>query len=224
VVDINHRHPDGVDELPGQDLHVPGEDDKVHVAAQQPQLLLLRLPFVGSYRDVQEGDRELPDVLGQVGMVGDDAGDAHVELAATVPPQQVEHAVVGLGREDGYAFLFRRLVQPEPEAEPLSDLSLEGILKVRPAGCQVGQVEDRPLEEVAAAGVRRVLVQRQDVGSPRGQHGRHCRDDPGAVLSLNEQAPDVRVATCAGRRPEAFLLRYSAHGLPAPQRCVSGCV
>ncbi len=92
--------PDVLQEVVGDDLHVAGEDDQVDVALQQAQMLGLRLLLVAAHGDVEEGDAELAHVLGEVGVVGDDHRDVHVELSAAVTPEQLEQAVIRLRRED----------------------------------------------------------------------------------------------------------------------------
>ena len=134
-------------------------------------------------------------------MVGNHHHDRHVELAATVAPQQIEQAVVFLGRHDCDAFGLRRLGQPEIHIELrgnlLAEISFERIAR----GRQPGQVEYRPLHERAAGLLGGMLIQRHDVGARAGEECTYRRHQSRSVGTAQQQPTDIldrqTPATCA---------------------------
>src|SRR3954471_6765561 len=63
---------------------------------------------------MQEWHPEGSNGVGEVGMVGDDHRHRHVQLTAAVAPQQVQQAVILLGRQNRDTLRFGRLGQPDP--------------------------------------------------------------------------------------------------------------
>ena len=94
-MDVDDRDCDVVDEVLGEDLHVPREDDEVDVAREQLHDLGFGSRLVRTLGGhVEERDAEASDVLGHVGVIGDHHRDRYGELAAAVTPQQIEKTVV----------------------------------------------------------------------------------------------------------------------------------
>ena len=155
VVDVDHRTTHLGEELRREDLHVPGQHHQIDVAAQQLELALLGLdPNILGRRHVKERHRERADLIGEIGMVGDHHHDRHVELTATIAPQQVEQAVIFLGRHDRDAFGFRSLGQPEVHVELRSHLLSEITFECVAGGRQPGKVKYRALHEGATRSAR----------------------------------------------------------------------
>jgi hypothetical protein len=152
VVDVDQRAPGLAEEGRADDLHVAGEHDEVDVAAQQLELPPLGLvPVVPGRGNVEVRHPEGADRVGQVGVVGEHHHHRHVELAPAAAPQQVQHAVVGLGHHDRHALRPGRLDQRELHVEQRGHLGVEGALKLLARRGEPGQVEFRPLEEGAPA-------------------------------------------------------------------------
>ena len=106
------------EELLGEDLHVARQHHQIDVAAQQiEQALFGFCPNVLRRGDMKEWHPERPHLIGEVGMVGDHHRHRHVQLTATVAPQQIKQAVVLLRRQDRDAFGLGRLGQPEIHVE-----------------------------------------------------------------------------------------------------------
>ena len=86
--------PSALEELGGEDLHVAGEDEQVDARRAAPAARPRPPRAAGLDRDVVEGEAERGDLLGVVGVVGDDGDDVGAELAAAPAPEQVGEAVV----------------------------------------------------------------------------------------------------------------------------------
>ena len=130
------------EELRGEDLHVAGQHHQIDVSAQQVELATLCFhPNILGRRHMQEWHRKRAHLIGEIGMVGDHHHDRHVELAATIAPQQIEQAVVFLGRHDCDAFRLRSLGQPEIHIELRGDLLTKMSFESIARGRQPGQVE-----------------------------------------------------------------------------------
>ena len=155
--------------------------------------------------DVKERHSERPDLIGQVGMVGDHHRHRHVQLTATVAPQQVQEAVVLLRRQYRDAFGFGRLRQPEVHVERSRDLLGEVTLQRITSRGQSRQVENRPLHERATGLLGGVLIQRDDVGAGRRQETAHRGDQTGSVGAAQQQPADI-----LGRQVSAALPRVAA--------------
>ncbi len=201
-MDVDQRAADFGEELRGEDLHVPGQHHQIDVAAQQVELAPLGFGAdVLGRRHMQERHRERAHLVGEVGMVGDHHHHRHVELAATVAPQQIEQAVVFLGRHDRDPFGFGGLGQPEVHVELRGDLLAKITFERVARGRQPGQVKDRALHERAAGLLGGMLVQRHDVGAGAGQEGADRRDQSRAVGAAQQQPADIldrqAPATCA---------------------------
>lgn len=188
VVDVDHRHPELLEELRREDLHVTREHHEVDVADEELQDLLLRRRLVGSRdrRHVEERHAEAPHVLGGRRVIGDHHRDADGQVAAAVPPQQVEQAVVLLRGEDRHA-LGDGLVGQRPlereRVEGRRDVSLDR----RTIGREVGPVEDDALEVRAPAVVVAELVERDDVPADARDHRRDGGDDARLVAAVHDQ-------------------------------------
>ena len=78
-----------------EDLHVAGEHDEVDLTGDElkPASLGLRLRLTRD-RHVVVRDAERLDLVAVQLVVGDDADDVHLELAATVAPEQIKQAVI----------------------------------------------------------------------------------------------------------------------------------
>ena len=211
VVDVDHRHADLVEEVLGDDLHVAGQHDEVDVALDQLQDPRLGGGLVRPLRgDVEERDAERADVFGGVGVVGDHHRDRHRQLAAAVPPEQLEKAVIRRGGQDRHP-LRDGLVREGPlQPERGHGLGQVGLDLGHRCG-QIGAVEHDPLEEVAAVGIIGVLIQLHDVARVAGDQRRHrrrrCRADPAHGRS--------------GRRGRAGL--HCGQSWVKPVRTVRGC-
>ena len=202
-IDDGNRHLG--QELAGEDLHVAGQNDQVHIALEQLELLLLggRLG-VALHRHVEEGYPELSDVVMAVGMVRYHHRYAHLEVTAPLPPEQIEQAVVRSGHEDGHALLQPRLDEPDVESQLDPQPQPHRLPQRVELDGQPRQVEHGALEEPPAGRIARGLVERDDVGSVLTQHGRYARHDPGAVSALHDEAPEVGVVVRPGHaRPTA---------------------
>jgi len=106
-------------ELGRENLHVSGQHDQVHVSAQQIELTPFCVhPIILGRRYMQEWHGKWAHLICEIGMVGNHHHDRYVELTATIAPQQIEQAVVLLGRHDCDAFRFGSLGQPEIHIEP----------------------------------------------------------------------------------------------------------
>jgi hypothetical protein len=139
-------------------------------------------------------------------VVGDHHGDRHVEFASAVAPQQIEHAVVGLGDHDRHPFRLGRFGEREFNVESVGHVGGEGSFQLVAGGGQAGQVEFGALEEGAAGLGSRVLGQRHDVGARIGQEGADGRHDAGPVLAADEE-PAVVGAVLRGRCGALLRLR-----------------
>ena len=124
-------------------------------------------------------------------MVGDHHRHRHVQLTAAVAPQQIQQAVILLGRQNRDTFRFGRLGQPEIHLERLGDLIGECALQPVAGSRQPRQVKNRPLHEGAAGLFGRMLVQRNDVGAGLGQKAAHRRDQAGAVRTSQQEPADI---------------------------------
>ena len=67
----------------------------------------------------------------------------------------------------------------------------EGALEGRAPGREAGQVEHRALEEAPARGIRRVLIERDDVRPVLGEHSGDGGHDAGLVLAGDQEAGGV---------------------------------
>ena len=175
-----------------EDLHVAGQHHQIDVAAQQIELTLFGLcPNVFRRRDMKEWHAEGPNLIGEVGMVGDHHRHRHVELTASVAPQQIQQAVILFRGQDRDAFGLGRLGQPEVHVEPagnlLGEIAFERVARRR----QPRQMKYRPLHEGAAGLLGGVLIQRNDVGARRRQETAHRRDQTRAVGAPQQQPTDV---------------------------------
>ena len=187
-MNVDDRDSDAGDEVTGQDLHVPGEHHELGVVAQQSQVLCLGRGLVRARgRHVEERDPEGAHLAGQIGVVGDDHGNGDRQFAVTLPPQQVEQAVIGLGREHRHPLWRRHVAQGELEAELLAEALSQVQLDPRQGHLEVPQAEDGALEERAALRVVRVLVERHDIRAVTGEHRPDGRHDSGTVLPLHDQ-------------------------------------
>ena len=92
------------DEIVGENLHVPGEDDKFDlVLGQQLQLRpLLFLLVVAVDRKEMEIDAELAGHRFKIGVIADNQGDFHIDLFGFPSRQDIVEAVGQLGDEDGH--------------------------------------------------------------------------------------------------------------------------
>jgi drug/metabolite transporter (DMT)-like permease len=119
VVDVDDPAGQLGTEVPGQDLHVPGQHDQVGpvVPDQRHELVLLRRPGVRPYRQMVVLD---PAGLGQrpqIRVVRGDADDVDRELAGPLPEQQVVQAVPRPGHQDQDAGQHLGVVQLPVQAE-----------------------------------------------------------------------------------------------------------
>ncbi len=119
MMNVDQRTVHFGEKLRREDLHVPGQHHQIHVSVQQVELapLCVHANILGR-RHIQEWHGKRAHLIGEIGMVGNHHHDRHVEIAATIAPQQIEQAVVFLGRHDCDAFRFRSLGQPEIHIEP----------------------------------------------------------------------------------------------------------
>ena len=193
------------DEIRSEDLHVAGEHHQVDLVAQHVELTLFCLhPNVLGGRHVQERHTERAGLRGEVGMVGDHHDHRHVQFTATIAPQQIQQAVVGLRRKDRHAFGHRSLREGEVHAERRGDLFAELVLQCRPCRCQSRQVKDRALHECSAGLLRRVLIKRHDIGPGMRQKRTDRRHQAGPIGAAQQQSANI-----GGRRKIAIRLRIS---------------
>ena len=184
-MDVDRRGAQPPEELGGEDLHVAGEDEEVDLAhrLQRPALrLVLRIRVDG---DVLEGEAELLDLLGVLGMVGDDRRDVGAELAAAPAPEQVREAVVFTRDHDRHPLALTRLGEAVLHLEARGDLLLEAAVELVSLLLGWG-LEDHPHEEPAL--VARVLVGVDDVEAGIGEEAADRGDQPGAVRAGEQQA------------------------------------
>jgi len=155
-------------------------------------LALFRLcPNVFGGRHVQKRHAERADLIGKVGVVGDDHHHRHVQLTATIPPEQVKQAVIVLRRHDRDPFGFGRLREPEVHLErrghPVAEVAFQGVTR----GGQSGQVKDRALHERPAGLFGRMLIEGHDVCPGIGQERTDGRHQPRPVAAAQQQSADV---------------------------------
>lgn len=188
MMNVDQRTVDLGEELRRKDLHVSGQHHQIRVSAQQVELAPLCFhPIILGRRHMEEWHGKRAYLIGEIGMVGYHHRDRHVELTATIAPQQIEQAVVFLGRHDCDAFWLRGLGQPEVYIEPrghlITEIPFEGVSR----GRQSRQVEYRSLHERAARLLGGVLIQRHDVGARSCEECTYRRDQSGSIGTAQQE-------------------------------------
>ena len=140
---------------------------------------------------MDERHPERAHLVGQVGVVGDHHHHRHVQLAAAVAPQQIQQAVIFLGRHDGDPLGLGGLGQAEVHAEPRGDPFSEVALQRIAGGGQTGQMKDGALHERSTGLLGGMLIQRHDVGAGVGQEGADRGHQPRPVGAAQQQPSDV---------------------------------
>ena len=132
-----------------------------------------------------EGEAERGDLVGVVGVVGDDRGHVGAELAAAPAPEQVGEAVVFARDHDRDPLALARLGEAVVHLERPGDLLLEA--PVDGLALALGnRVEDHPHEEAPLAA--RVLVGVDDVEPGVGEEAADGGDQPRPVGAGEQQA------------------------------------
>jgi hypothetical protein len=185
VVDVDRRGAELLQEAGGEDLHVAGEDEQVDAADQLQRPPLRRLAGAGLDRHVVKGDVNRGDLLGMVGVVGDDPDQLAAELAVAPAPEQVGEAVVLARDHDRDPLALARRREAVLHLERRGHLRREAQLQL-PALRGRRRVEDHPHEEAALAG--RVLVDVDDVEPGIGEESTDRRDQSRPVGAGEEQA------------------------------------
>ena len=191
-MNVDHRAADSVEERRSEDLHVAGHHHQIDIAPEQFELTLFGLGAgVAGGGDVEERHTEGAHPLGQIGVVGDHHGNRHLQLATAVAPQQIQQAVVFLGRHDrdplGLGGLGEAVVDGELTGHGAGEVALEPVDR----GGQPRQVKDRALQEGSVLRRGGVLVQRNDVRAGLGQKGAHRGDQPRPVVAAKQQPANI---------------------------------
>ena len=132
-----------------------------------------------------EGHPDRFDLLGVVGMVGDDGDELAAELAIAPAPEQVGEAVVLARDHDRHPLAPARLGEVVLHLVGLGDLLREAPLQRLALG-RGRRVEDHPHEEPPLGG--RVLVDVDDVEPGVGEEAADRGDQPRPVRAGEEQA------------------------------------
>ena len=178
VVDVDDAALHGAADLVGEDLHVAGQDDELHVfGADEVEELALRLGLrVLRDGDVQEGDAvELGDGR-QVRVVADDCDDVDGQALRLLAVQEVGEAVAFAGDHDDGAQLAAQVVDAVGGGEFLGDAGqalVDGCAALR-------RVDLDAHEERARVGVAELLGL-DDVAAGLADHAGHGVHDAGAV-------------------------------------------
>ena len=184
------------EEVRREDLHVAGEDEQVDLAAEQLQHpRLRRVRAAVADRHVVVGEAQRGDLVGVVGMVGDDGDDLGAQLAAAPAPEQVGEAVVFARDHDRHPLALARLgeavLHPQRPGELLGEAPVERLpLPLR------GGIEGHPHEEPPLAA--RVLVGVDDVAAGVGEEAADRGDQPRLIRAGEQQARGGGLAGDAG--------------------------
>ena len=136
--DVDDRATDLREEVLREHLHVASEHHQVDVALEQVQVLTLDLGLgVGRDRGVHERDAEVAHVVTEVGVVADDHRDRHVDLATSLPTDEVEHVVIGLGDQDRDPLGLGRFDQAPTQPELATQAGIERGAQVVPPNVEV---------------------------------------------------------------------------------------
>ena len=131
-MDVDRRCLQGAEEVRREDLHVAGEDEQVDPLEQLQGAALGGLAAGRVDRDVVEGEADRGDLLGVVGVVGDDRDQLAAELAAAPAPEQVGEAVVFARDHDRHPLGLARLGEAVLHLIRGGDLVLEAPLQRLP--------------------------------------------------------------------------------------------
>jgi hypothetical protein len=128
VVDVDHRATHVGEETRGENLHVAREHHQIDIAPQHVEHPRFRLGADVPVRgDVDEGDTERPDLVGEVSVIGDHHHHRHVELTPAVTPQQIQEAVILARGQDGHPLGSRGVGEPKIDGKRLGDLAGEPV-------------------------------------------------------------------------------------------------
>ena len=192
-MDVDRRRAEPREEVAGEDLHVAGEDEQVDLAEQlQRSRRSAAVLVAGLDRHVVEGEADRGDLLGVVGVVGDDRDELGAELAAAPAPEQVGEAVVLARDHDRDPLALARLGEAVLHLEAASAISSAKRRSSASRSASAGGVEDHPHEEATLGG--RVLVGVDDVEPGVGEEAADGRDQPRPVGAGEQQA---RVSACS---------------------------
>ena len=184
-MDVDHRHVHRVEKITGEDLHVASEHHEVALSSDELEQLPLGVGLVpGLDRHVVVGDAEQLHVVAQVRVVRRHQHDLALQLAALPAPEHVLEAVVVAGHEHGDALALARVPEAIAHVEAVGHLRGEALRQ------RIGGVRHRELHpqvELAALGVRAVLVGLDDVRARLVQEAGHRAHDPGPVGAPHEQ-------------------------------------
>jgi hypothetical protein len=135
-------------------------------------------------------------LLGQIGMIGDHHTHRHVQLTATVAPQQIQQTGILGRRHDRHPLGPGRLAQPEIHPEPRRHPAGEGTLQGIARRGQAGQMKNPALHEHPTGLGGGILIQRHDIGTSLSQKRAHRRHQPRPIRTT---APHRRLATSSGQ-------------------------
>jgi hypothetical protein len=169
---------------------------------------------------VVKGEAERGDLVGMVGVVGENPGDVSAELAAAPAPEQVAQAVVFARDHDRDPLALARLLEAMVHLERPGDLLLEAPVDSVALPLRDG-VEDHAHEEAALAA--RVLVGVDDIEPGVGEEAADGGDQPRPVGAGEQQAgcglvgdpPMMAVAgVFAAPAQERFNSKWRCHFVP----------
>ncbi len=217
-MDVDDRHAETIDEVAGEDLHVPGEHDEIDVSAELLHQLALGLGLLPSRPAGERTAAPAPRHRHGVLVVGDDGGDLHRELAAAPAPEQIQEAVVVAADHQGDPLEGISRPQPPPHAEALGDRRGEDLLEL---SWIAAADEAHAHEEATTRRIGRVLIERDDVRAARVEEPRDRGDDAGLVGARDQQARGwLAAVTCASlpydRRSTGFRAPAHAGGHDGP--------
>ena len=200
VVDVDDPAGQAPAQIVGQHLHVPGEDDELHVELvhQCGEPRLGRRLGRGAHRHVVEADAVELGERAQVVVVGHHGDDVDGQALRALPERQVVQAVRRAGHHDegahGPAGELERPAHVEPggqRGDGLAQLVVRG-----------GGVHLHPHEEPAGQRVTELLGL-GDVAAVLGQQARDGGHDAGPVGAGQRQDPGGRVAARVDEGHEA---------------------
>ncbi len=215
-----------VDRPAGQPLAQFG-GEHLHVAGQHHQVDVLRLHHLDQtllggrlagrvHRQMDERDAVRLDQVGEVGVVGDDGRDVHVQGADPVPEEQVVQAVPELRDEDEHPVLLGRVDQVPAHVERLGHRG-EAVVQALQGLQRVEGTELHPHEEGAGevGGIVVVLLALQDVAAVLDQEAGHGVDDAGSV-GARQGENELPAGGGRGRLSHARSVLVTLHPGQAP--------
>jgi len=196
-MDVDHPVHIWCQEVPGQDAHVPGEDDEVRVVAQKLGHPGLGFDHAGiSHGHVVERHPEAFHAAAQVVVVAHHHGDFAGEFLAGVPPQKFHEAMIVAGDENRHPLGFVGVGQPPVHGKRRAHHLVEGVFQDLPGDIHIRREKFQAHEKRATLRVRGMLVQIDDVGPVGEEEGGDGRDDAGTILTGDAQTGGSGHARC----------------------------